>query len=103
MATVTVSSGQTQSVTGTDTNDIILSGGAEIVFNPFGAPASSMNPTLSGGVLFDGGVVSGAQISSGGVLFDGDIANNTIVSAGGTMLVGTASISGFNFSGNARP
>jgi autotransporter passenger strand-loop-strand repeat protein len=45
--------------------------------------------------------VSGAQVSSGGVLFDGKTSNNTIVSAGGTMFVGTASISGFNFSGSA--
>jgi fibronectin-binding autotransporter adhesin len=95
----TVSSGQTLSVTGTDNGDIILSGGTEIV-SPLPA-GTSINPILSGGVLFDGNVVSGAQVSSGGVLFDGKTANNTIVSAGGTMFVGTASISGFNFSGSA--
>src|SRR6516164_11356218 len=100
MATVIVSSGQTVSVSSTDTNDVILSGGTEIVFAIFGT-ASSINPTLSGGVLFDGGVVSGAQISSGGILFDGGIANNTIVSAGGTMFVGSDTISSINFSGTA--
>src|SRR5215475_4364429 len=97
----TVSSGQTLSVTGTNSGDVILSGGTEVVFNAFGGTASSLNPILSGGVLFDGAFVSGAQISSGGVLFDGKTASNTIVSAGGTMFVGTASISGINFSGTA--
>src|SRR5436190_23609994 len=100
MATATVSSGQTQSVTGTDTNDVILSGGTEVVFNAFGMPASSLNASVFG-VLFDGQFVSGTQVMSGGIMFDGDIANNTIVSAGGTMFVGTDTISSFNFSGTA--
>src|ERR1700740_2650645 len=79
-----VLSGGFLSAAGTDFNDIIMSGGTEQVFK-LGGTASSLNPTLSGGVLFDGGYVSGAQISSGGVLFDGGVANDTIVSAGGTM------------------
>ena len=72
----TVSSGQTLSVTGTDSGDVILSGGTEIVFNLFGATASSLNPILSGGFLCDGGFVSGAQVSSGGILFAGSAANS---------------------------
>jgi hypothetical protein len=73
----TISSGQTSTSVPGETGDVVLSGGflsaastdfsdiirggTEQVFE-FGGTASSIDPTLSGGVLFDGGFVSGAVI-----------------------------------------
>jgi len=85
IAMMTVSSGQTQTISQgqSDTGDIILSGGTETVV----AGGISRNPILDGGLLFDSGFVGRAQVSAGGTLFDDTIANHTTVSSGGVMYI----------------
>jgi hypothetical protein len=78
-----------RSENGTDTGDVILSGGTEIVI----FTGISDNPIVSGGgVLVNfGGTVSGAQVSASGVLVNlSGTVSSTIVSSGGVLLNGNA-------------
>jgi autotransporter passenger strand-loop-strand repeat protein len=76
----TVGSGQSQTILQdqADSGDLVLSGGTETV-----APGGvSTEPILNGGLLFDGGFVTRAQVNAGGALFDSGFANHTTVTFG---------------------